>query len=110
MQENPPPTVTEFEQDWVTLLEPEVAVTEPDLVPVVVYVFVTDWVLPESPSVPDQEYKYEPVPPVGEAVHVELWPVFIEVGAAEQEAERVGITVIVTLEETLPPAPWHERL
>ena len=69
------------------------------------YVFVTDWELPESPSVPDQECEYEPVPPEADAVQVADPPVFIEVGETEQEAERVGITVIVTSDEVLPPGP-----
>ncbi|MDP3762454.1 MAG: hypothetical protein Q8Q97_00065 [bacterium] len=90
MHENPPPTVTEFEQDCVTLCEPDVTATEPVLFPSVLYVFETDWVFPESPSVPDQEYEYDPVPPAAEATQVAEPPVFIEVGETEQEAERVG--------------------
>lgn len=49
-------TVTEFEHTvGGVVCEPEVTVTEPVLGPVVEYDLVTDAVLPESPSVPDQE-------------------------------------------------------
>jgi hypothetical protein len=81
-------TVTLLEQFTVTLEAPEVTVTVAVFEPAVPYVIVADEPEPESESVPLHEYVYEPFPPLGEAVHVAFWPVVIDVGEAEQDAER----------------------
>ena len=78
-------TATVLLHDEVLLTPPEVTVTLPDLVPVVVYVFCTVRVVPLRLFVPLHTYVYVPVPPVGVAVQVTDWPVVAEVGDGVQE-------------------------
>ncbi len=68
-------TTSEFEHAGETEVRPSFTVTEAVFVPEDAYDFCTLNVVPESASVPDQEYVYEPVPPVGAAVHVAELPV-----------------------------------
>lgn len=98
---------------------PDVTVIEPVLVPVDVYCFTTDCVVPERPSVPLHEYVYEPVPPEGVAVHVMLSLVYPEVGVTAQEVLSGGLETItavhapqlfVSLDSLIIPEPVDEFL
>ncbi len=97
-----PPLVGPF--GWLAPVEQEGETTCPEMVsvtvrvalfcPVVVYVFCTEADEPESPSVPLQEYVYEPVPLGTEELHVTACPVYGLPGAPEQEAERAGQVMV----------------
>ena len=79
----------------------EVICTDAVLVPVEVYVFVTDFEVPLKLFVPLHEYVYVPSPPEGEAVQVDDCPVVIELGEALQVPDTGAVTVIVTGAELL---------
>jgi hypothetical protein len=84
------PTERLLAQDTDLLWEPEVMVTLAVLVPLEEYALVTELPEPERPSVPLQEYVYEPLPPDGDAVQVAEPPYAMEEGETEQEPVRVG--------------------
>jgi len=90
-------TVRLFEQFTVLLCVPDVTVTLAVFVPVALYAFAAVFPVPESESVPLQEYAYVPVPPVGLAVQVALPPAVMDAGETEQEAERTGYTVTLAV-------------
>ena len=51
------------------VLPPDVTESVAVFSPSVVYVLLTDALVPDSESVPLHEYVYEPVPPVAEELH-----------------------------------------
>lgn len=69
-----------------------VTVSAADFWPMVAYVFDTDAVIPERPSVPLHEYEYEREPPETTGVHVTDWPMKGLPGAPEHET--VGAVVV----------------
>ena len=74
----------------VMLCPPEVTVTVATFEPEVEYDFETEEPEPYKPSVPAQEYVYEPLPPEAEELQVIASPVFADEGLAEQVAVRLS--------------------
>src|SRR3989339_2290212 len=75
--------ITRTEHIAVFVCKPDVTDIWAFFVPAVLYVFWTDCVIPESPSVPDQEYAKLPIPPNTLAVHTTGVPVVVCDGEPE---------------------------
>ena len=87
-------TVAVLLQANVEEAPPELTVTLPLFVPMVEYTLVTLAPVPERPSVPLQEYVYEPEPPLAVELQVNDAPINPDDGDTEQEPVMDGFVTV----------------